>query len=260
MRTVMTMVAAVAIAAGLASAAVVDLNALSLGSKSYWDGRDLSGGFSSGGVTFVNTYDTQYRSWNGFAYSNVNNTTTKGFLNQYAAFTGTGVGGSGIYAVGYMATDWMSGNPISCQAVLASPAPLGTVAITNTTYAALTMRDGDDYGYAKKFGGASGTDPDWFKLTIIGKDSLGSVTGSVDFYLADYRTDNKYIVDTWQLVDLSSLGVVKALEFTLSSTDSGMFGINTPTYFALDNLTVVPEPATIGLLVLGAGALLRRRK
>ena len=57
--------------------------------------------------------------------------------------------------------------------------------VTNTTYAALSMRDGDSF--AKKFGGPSGNDPDYFRLTITGKDSGGSTIGSVEFYLADYR-------------------------------------------------------------------------
>ena len=113
---------------------------------------------------------------------------------------------------------------------------------------------------AKKFGGASGDDPDWFVLTIIGKDSQGLVTDTVDFYLADYTfADNNqdYIVDTWEYVDLTSLGAVESLEFTLSSSDVGQWGMNTPGYFAMDNL-IIPEPTTIALLMVG-GLLIRRR-
>jgi hypothetical protein len=83
-------------------------------------------------------------------------------------------------------------------------------------------------------------------LTITGKDSEGVVTGTVDFYLADYRfVDNSedYIVDTWQYVDLTSLGEVKNLEFTLSSSDVGDFGMSTPAYFALD--TIVDTPGVL---------------
>ena len=122
--------------------------------------------------------------------------------------------------------------------------------VTNNNFAYYSMLNGDTY--SKKFGGVSGDEEDWFLLTITGKDAGGSEVGSVEFYLADYRfADNSqdYIVNTWEYVDLMGLGVVQSLEFSLSSSDMGSFGMNTPGYFALD--TVVPEPATIVLLALG---------
>ena len=126
--------------------------------------------------------------------------------------------------------------------------------------AALSMLNGD--GFAKKFGGVGGDEQDWFLLTIDG--SLGgSAGGTVEFYLADYRfADNSldYLIDDWSYVDLSGLGEVDQLTFNLSSSDVGGFGMNTPAYFALDNLAV-PEPST-GLLTVVAGACLlgRRRR
>lgn len=106
------------------------------------------------------------------------------------------------------------------------------------------------------------------KLTIIGKDGGGATTGSVDFMLADYRfADNTqdYVVTDWRWVDLAALGTVSSLQFALVSSDSGEFGINTPAYFALDNLTVtaVPEPEQVALLLAGlalVGAVARRRR
>jgi len=130
--------------------------------------------------------------------------------------------------------------------------------VTNNNYTYYSMLNGDDW--AKKFGGSSGDDEDWFALTVTGKDASESIVGAVDFYLADYRfSDNSqdYIIDTWQFVDLSSLGIVKSLEFTLNSSDVGDFGMNTPAYFVID--TVVPEPATIILMALG-GVLLGRKR
>jgi len=45
-------------------------------------------------------------------------------------------------------------------------------------------------GFAKKFGGTSGNDQDWFKMTAIGYNAAGDSVKSVDFYLADYRFDD----------------------------------------------------------------------
>ena len=106
------------------------------------------------------------------------------------------------------------------------------------------MLYGDEY--AKQFGPS-----DWFKLTITGEDASNNVVGSVNFYLAQ----NGSIVNTWQLVDLSSLSAARTLEFDLSSTDNGpIYGMNTPAYFAMDDLKLssVPEPSTLALLC-GAG-------
>ena len=98
------------------------------------------------------------------------------------------------------------------------------------------MRDGD--GFAKKFGGVTGDDSDWFFITIKGYTGGNLTTDSVNFYLADYRFTNNtqdYIVKDWRWVDLTSLGNIDSVSFTLSSSDVGAYGINTPAFFAIDN-------------------------
>jgi hypothetical protein len=122
------------------------------------------------------------------------------------------------------------------------------------------MRDGDPF--AKQFGGASGSDPDYLALTIHGLDGDGVETGSVVFHLADYRFADDgldYIVTGWTFVDLSGLGPVAALDFSLESSDASFGFLNTPAYFAIDDLVVVPEPSTGLLLALGLATLRRRR-
>ena len=89
---------------------------------------------------------------------------------------------------------------------------------------------------------------------MTGIDATGAVTGTVNFYLAE-GTD---IVNDWEYVNLASLGVVKSVEFNLSSSDNGAYGMNTPGYFVID--TVVPEPATFILLTFAGIIGLRRRK
>lgn len=133
------------------------------------------------------------------------------------------------------------------------------------------MLNGDSF--AKKFGGVSGNDADFYRVTFTGYDQLqsngaatGNTTGSVVFSLADFTfADNTqdYILSSWSSVNLSSLGFAKSVRLSFSSSDVGAFGINTPTYLAFDNLvlTAVPEPGSLGLVAVAILACgLRRRK
>ncbi|UCG50308.1 MAG: DUF4465 domain-containing protein [Phycisphaerales bacterium] len=241
--------------ASVSSGVVVDLEDLPLAAESYWNGSDGSGGFPSRGVWFSNNYDSTYGSWDGFAYSNITDTTAEGWSAQYNAIAGGGRGGSANYAVYYRGYGEVP------SVTLDAAAPLEGVYVTNVNYAYYSMLRGD--AFAKKFGGESGAEEDWFLLTVTGRDEAGEVTGTAGFYLADYRFADgadDYIVDGWEWLDLASLGVVKSVELELSSSDMGAWGMNTPGYFALDDLSIVPEPATLVLLGAGGVVLLRRRR
>ena len=241
---------ALSIASASQAATTVDFNEFALPTSGY---DNNTGGFASRGASFNNAftdYGGGFTGWTGFSLSNVNDTTTSGFDNQYASFAGGGVGGGGNYVVAF---------PPSTIALPAGRTP-ASVRLTNTTYAALSIRDGDQF--AKKFGGPSGDDADFFSVTFAGLDAAGAPTGEATFLLADYRfADNArdYIVSDWATLDLTPLGAARSIELSFASSDVGAFGINTPTYVALDDLTLVPEPATLAI-ALGAALLVRRRR
>ena len=242
-----------------AHAGTIDFESFPLGAVGYYNGSDFAGGFTTGGATFANSFTDfggGFFGWDGWSVSNHTDTETPGFGNQYSTYAPSGgFGGGGQYGVLY--DDF--GNITFGSAQFVSGAYLST-----TTYSALSMLTGD--AFAKKFGGASGLDPDWFDVTIEGFLG-GSATDSVVFYLADYRfatSSQDYVLEDWTFVDLSGLGQVDELRFTFGSSDVGGLGINTPTYLAMDNLiTFVPEPSTALLLCLGClilGPFARRER
>ncbi len=224
---------------------ISDFTVLLLASDSYWDGSDGSGGFESGLVKFNN--ENLGWAWTGWAYSNKTDTSTAGYENQFSTITGAGFNDgqstNSNYGVGYISSDWTSYE--------AMPSPLTFtdkrshivkgLYITNSTYAALSMEHGNDF--AKKFGGEDGNDPDYLKIFVWGVKA-GLSTDSIEYYLADFRYDDNskdYIIKTWQWLDLSSLGAVDTLFFSIASSDIGDFGMNTPSYFNIDNIYISPN-------------------
>lgn len=244
---------------------VATFDNLTLAPNSYWNGSTTKGGpkdtvtvdttFLSGDAIFPNTFHKKYKIWSkGWAYSNKTDSTTAGFTNMYSAVTGAGYG-SANYAIG-------SQNAIIRLNKNAAGGRVNGLYVTNGTYAAISMRDGDQF--AKKFGDTTGTNsglppgsyPDWFKLTIKGYSNGSLKTDSVNFYLADYRfADNSkdYIVRNWKWVDLTSLGNVDSLIFKLTSSDVAPWGMNTPAYFCIDNFTT--EGVITGISLVNAGSV-----
>lgn len=244
---------------------LVNFEDLTLAPNSFFNGgpEANTNGWISNGVTFGNRFSVDPifgGFWNGWAYSNVTDNTTSGFGNQYSAFTGGGAGGSAIYAIGYASSQTFFNLPAGMK--------VQSALVTNTTYTALDILNGS--GFSREF-----STGDRFSVVFTGYRDLnknGSTTGSVTFDLADFssfdpaRHDrNDFVISDWTTVDFSTLGRARSVGISFLSTDVGAFGINTPTYVAMDNLliTAVPEPGSLLILGLGgiAGAYrLRRRR
>jgi hypothetical protein len=224
--------------------------------------------FTSHGATFNNHYDTSFGGfWFGWSYSNVVNNVTPGPANQYAAYLLNGGNGSPTYAVASVDT---FGGVVPTIDLPAGRRPV-SMQLTNTTYAARIVLFGEDPNhFARQFDVAH---QDIFTLTIRGLDALGALTGTVVVNLADYRVPGSVaqpnVITGWTTVDLTPLGNATKLTFAMDSTDHFIdnstnpptdYGMNTPAYFALDNLTLVPvpEPGTLVLAGLAAIAFVRR--
>jgi len=222
-------------------------------------------------ISFTNLYDDIWGSWNGFALSNMNDVVTEGWGNQYSVYSGSGVNGSSNFAVYY---DW----GVNSIETTNSNNSIDSFFITNTTYSALSMLNGD--GWGKQFGSIYNGDStvidgtngeDYYRIWVYGDDQWGDVLDSVEVYLADYRfvDDNQdYIVDEWIKVDLTSFGApVTKVYFKIESSDTTGGYINTPSYFAiddvhitmtggveanqLDNISIYPNPVTNLLSIKG---------
>ncbi|MFT5723590.1 MAG: hypothetical protein ACI9JN_000704 [Bacteroidia bacterium] len=190
----------------------------------FWNGADLSGGFANGNAYFKNNFDTTYKAWKGVSVSNMMDSVSTGYTNQYSVRSAKGVNFTNQYAV------------VSQQAtvVLNKQQVVNGCYINNATYPALSMLNGD--GFAKKFGGTDGNDADYFR--VIAKGYIGSDSSESSFYLADYRfTDNSkdYVVTNWTHWNLQHLGDVDSIVFRMESSDTGQYGMNTPAFFCLDN-------------------------
>ncbi len=208
---------------------------LTLAPDTFWDGADLTAtGFESGGLYFPTNYNSEFSYWEGgFAYSNVTDSITSGYGNLYASKAGKGANNSSNYAValgnGYFKSAVSNGFPTFML----------NLSISNGTYAYNSMRDGD--GFAKKFGGETGNDPDYFYVVFKGyRAGIPSSTDSVVHYLADFRFEDNsqdYIQLDWEEINLNPLATFDSVVYSFASSDVGGFGINTPLQFCIDNIS-----------------------
>ena len=205
-------------------AVTATLENLYLDSESYWNGSKGCGYFLSGSYKFHNGADDKYSYYYDCMYSNQTATTFAGLQDQWRNVVGKGYDNSENYGVVYPQPGTIDvlnkENGDSIRGFY----------ITNTPYAYSSIKNGDSMSGAFQKG-------DYFKLIVIGKRADGTKK-QVEYYLADYRAEkeaDRYIVDTWQWVDLSSLGEVKSVSFKMEGTKKNNYGLTTPAYFAFDN-------------------------
>ena len=190
------------------------------------------GGFKSGNAYFPSQWDTSYGGYwsSGWAASSVLDS-TNAYPNLYDCAAYKGYNNSSKYAVGSTSsnlimrmTDSLIGKTVT------------GMYICNSTYAYKSMKNGDAYEPA-----FTAHNKDWFKLTV--RNYFGGVltNDSAEVYLADFRyadTTQNYILKNWMWVSFSTLRNVDSLAFSLSSSQTGIYGMNTPAFFCVDNVTL----------------------
>lgn len=216
-------------------ASVATFENLYLNPESYWMGNpeESMSSFISGSYKFSNYYEPEYVTWAYFGYSNVTSTVYDPAdfpSNQFVSAAGSGVDESDNYAVAYASSYF---GPTRVE-ILNNPE--GDVVkgcyVTNTAWVKYvtehgTGMDSDDQEDAD----LPFTTGDYYKVIATGDNG-----NTAEFYLVDYRTAGiQTVVDTWEWFDLSSLGKVKNITFTVDGSRNNTWGTTIPTYFCLDD-------------------------
>lgn len=192
-------------------------------------GTEWVGTFKSGSYEFVNSVNPAWGSWMGCSYSNMTATSFESYdKDQWNSAVGHGAAGSANYGVLY-------GNSLPMEVIKVADAPEGRVVkgmnITNSAWVVECVKNGS--GAAKKFEKGS-----WFKVIFTGTKADKS-TASVEYYLADYRSENEAdwtCLTDWAWIDLSSLGKVVSLSVSFDGTDKSYGYLSTSTYVCIDNV------------------------
>lgn len=167
-------------------------------------------------------------SWEGFTISKVASDT----LNPFACTAKGGLKGQGTpFLIGYFSEYYTTTNtdklPSSNIVYFDGEYYPQEVAICQNTNTLKALTEG--LSPARPF-----TGKDTLTLIISGIDAQYQETNSVEYHLAVDGVFNR----AWTKVDLSSIGKTWGLSFRMKSTDAGQWGINTPTYFALDGIKI----------------------
>lgn len=113
--------------------------------------------------------------------------------------------------------------------------PIG-VYVTNSTWPFYGCIHGD--GFARAF-----VDGDSFKLIAHGV-AADKTEKTIDIDLISCSDGYFKAIRNWKFVDLSALGKVTSVYFTMTSTDASQYGNNTAVYFCIDKFMIKKNTST----------------
>lgn len=135
---------------------------------------------------------------------------------------------------------WMSARPVDMVFNDGKSYEAVGVYLNLNSYPYYSIEYGDSF--ARAF-----TNGDRYTVTIHGITPDESEK-TIEVELASYSNGDLTINRGWKYVDLSPLGTINELFFTIDSTDSGDYGMNTPAYFCLDKLIVASDGAGVNAI------------
>ena len=171
-------------------------------------------------------------SWEGFTLSQVSQDTA----NVFGCVANGGVGGVETpYVIGYY-SEWVTESlGYSSNTILFDQAYY-----PEYVYVCQNSNTMEAIAHGGVFNSRVFTEKDTLALIVNALDSTLQPISTKTYYLA---VDGKKNAG-WEKVPLIALGKAVGLSFSMTTTDIGQFGANTPLYFALDALTVNTEPLT----------------
>ncbi len=219
--------------------------------------NDDSESIESQCFSFVHSSMSDWQTWWGFTVSNsADNSKRDNFITyQFSNMAKGGIvlnedgtvkldeAGAPVvsaevpYLVGYY-SPYMAARPVDMTFNDGKSYEAVGVYVNLTSWAYYGVQDGS--GVARAF-----TNGDRFTLTVHGVAPNESEK-EIEVELAAFDNGNLTVNRGWRYVDLSPLGQINELYFTMKSTDSGAYGDNTPAYFCLDKL-MVRQKETSGL-------------
>lgn len=208
----------------------------------FWNGSDTTHynqTFGDETITFSNYYNSDYSYWTNSAFSTWTDTVTADYSNQWSVYAGAAHSDS-VFGLFYVPTDYTNNyQTIPVDVQFNHPVRMDSLFITNSTYTALTIKNGNNY--ARAF---STDSSDYYKViiySIFQTDTLDTT----EVMLADYTMpDDSIIHKDWIKVDFDTLTVTK-LAFDVVTTDVGTYGPNTPLYFCVDDFSYEVQPSNI---------------
>lgn len=204
--------------------------------NSHWEGTEDNDPLLSGSYSFPNFNGKSmgYDFWTFFTNASHTSTKYESLADQYNCAAGGGLNGSANYGVAFIGSGMGMGPTYIHVTNAEAGDSIPGMWLTNAAWTRHAILNGDGSSQVE---GPFAKD-DYYVVTFTGYNG-NNPTNTVTFALADYRFGNaadRYVLDTWQWCDLSSLGKVTKVLVEVSGTKKNQFGLTTPAYLCLDNV------------------------